>query len=228
MAWAVRQSMLQFICNRLFSQRNCNTVDQAEISNMDYVLKLARIKGVLRASDLDEQNIPRVYLSRLVDRGLLFKTGRGLYVASDAEFTEHHSLAEAARRVPTGVICLLSALVFHNLTTQLPNQVWMAIAPNAWKPKVDQPRLRIVRMSGSALKEGVDEHTVEGVTIKVFNPSKTVADCFRYRNKIGTDVALEALREYHRSRRGSINELMHYARIDHVANVMLPYLESLS
>lgn len=201
---------------------------QVEISNMDYVLDLARTKGVLRASDLDEHNIPRIYLSRLVDRGLLFKTGRGLYIASDAEYTEHHSLAEACRRVPTGVICLLSALVFHHLTSQVPNQVWMAIDSSAWKPRVDQPRLRIVRMSGSVLTAGIDEHLVEGVTVRIFNPSKTIADCFRYRNKIGTDVAIEALRAYHRSRCGSINELMHYARINRVANVMLPYLESLS
>jgi predicted transcriptional regulator of viral defense system len=201
---------------------------EANISKVDRVLNLARSKGVLRASDLAALEIPRVYLSRLVERGLLIKTGRGLYVAGDAEYTEHHSLAEACRRVPSGVICLLSALVFHELTSQLPHQVWMAIDPHAWKPQVDQPKLRIVRMSGEALTEGLETHTIEGVDVRVFNPAKTVADCFRYRHKIGVDVAIEALRGYYRDRRGTMDDLMHYARIDRVANVILPYMESLA
>lgn len=198
-----------------------------DVSQSERLLELARAKGVLRAGDLAALCIPRVYLSRLVDRGLLIKTGRGLYVPSDAEFTEHHTLAEASRRVPDGIICLLSALSFHQMTTQLPHQVWMAIDKNAWRPKVDQPKVRVVLMSGEALTAGVSEHTIEGVLVRIFNPAKTVADCFRYRNKIGVDVAIEALREYHRDRRGTMDELMHYARIDRVANVMRPYLESL-
>jgi predicted transcriptional regulator of viral defense system len=198
------------------------------VSQATKLLELAHAKGVLRASDLAALEIPRVYLTRLVESGQLIKTGRGLYVPSDADFTEHHTLAEASRRVPGGIICLLSALSFHQMTSQLPHAVWMAIDKGAWRPKVDQPQLRIVVMSGDRLTAGVDEHTIEGVPVFVYNPAKTVADCFRYRYKIGVDVAIEALREYHRDRRGTMDELMYYARIDRVANVMLPYLESLT
>lgn len=194
---------------------------------MAKLLELARSKGILRTSDLATLGIPRVYLTRLLDNGQLIRTGRGLYVLSDAELTEHHSLAEASRRVPGGVICLLSALAFHQMTSQLPHQVWMAIDKKAWKPNTGQPQLRIVRMSGEPLTAGTMQRLVEGVSVKVFNPAKTVADCFRYRNKIGVDVAIEALREYHRDRRGTTDELMHYARIDRVDKIMLPYLESL-
>jgi predicted transcriptional regulator of viral defense system len=205
-----------------------NAVEVDNRSNMTKILALAQAKGVLRPSDLIALDLPRVYLARLVARGLLVKTGRGLYVSSDAEFTEHHTLAEASRRVPGGVICLLSALAFHQMTSQLPYQVWMAVDKHGSRPKVDQPRLRVVLMSGDSLRSGVHEHTVEGVSMRVFCPAKTVADCFRFRNKIGVDVAIEALREYHRDRRGTMEELMHFARIDRVANVMQPYLESLS
>jgi predicted transcriptional regulator of viral defense system len=196
-------------------------------SRMARILEIAQAKGVLRASDLSTQNIPRVYLARLVERGLLLKAGRGLYVPADAEFSENHTLAEAGRRVPAGVICLLSALAFHGMTSQLPHAVWMAIDKRSWRPKVDQPRLRIILMSGEALVAGVEEQVIEGVPVGVFNPAKTVADCFRYRNKIGVDIAIEALREYHRDHRGTMDDLMKYARIDRVDKVMLPYLESL-
>ncbi|MFN3430040.1 MAG: type IV toxin-antitoxin system AbiEi family antitoxin domain-containing protein [Candidatus Sericytochromatia bacterium] len=192
------------------------------------LLALARTKGILRSSDLAPLGIPRAYLTRLVENGHLLKTGRGLYVLSDAEWTEHHPLAEASRRAPGGIICLLSALTFHQMTSQLPHHVWMAIDRHAWRPKIDQPKLRVVIMSGERLTAGVDEHLIEGVSVRIYNPAKTVADCFRFRNKIGVDVAIEALRAYHRERRGTMDELMHYARIDRVAKVMLPYLESLS
>jgi predicted transcriptional regulator of viral defense system len=196
-------------------------------TRVEQVLQLAREAGVLRPRDLRARGIPHVYLQRLYERGLLQRSGRGLYTAIDAEITEHHTLAEACKRVPQGVICLLSALRFHDLTTQEPYQVWMAIHPKAYRPQLDYPPLRVVRFSGPALTSGVEEHTVEHVPVRVYSVAKTVADCFRYRNKIGLDVALEALRDGWRERRFTLDEIWRYAEICRVANVMRPYLESL-
>ena len=181
---------------------------------------------MLRPRDLDAYGIPRVYLSRLHDRNLLLRVGRGLYVTADLEATEHHTLAEACKRVPHGVLCLLSALQFHGLTTQSPSEVWMAIERKARLPLVTRPAMRFVRFSGSALTEGIKDEQIEGVTIKVYNPAKTVIDCFKYRNKIGLDVALEALRDCLRTRKCTIDELTYYAQVCRVAKVMRPYLEA--
>jgi len=159
--------------------------------------------------------------------GQVQRVGRGLYVPLDSEITQHHGLAQVAKRVPHGVICLLSALLFHEIGTQLPSQVWIAIDVDARKPRVEYPPLRVVRFSGLALTEGVEAHRLEGVDVKVYGVAKTVADCFKYRNKIGLDVALEALREARRGRRATIDEIWRYAKIDRVSNVMRPYLESL-
>src|SRR5437870_11583448 len=137
------------------------------------------------------------------DEGAIMRVGRGLYVARGARPTEHHSLAQASKRVPHGVVCLLSALRFHDLTTQSPFQVWLAISAKARLPKTDNPPLRIVRFSQRMLAYGLQEHRIEGVSVRIFSPAKTVADCFRSRNKIGLDVALEALRECIRKRRRS-------------------------
>ncbi|HEX6818467.1 MAG TPA: type IV toxin-antitoxin system AbiEi family antitoxin domain-containing protein [Ktedonobacterales bacterium] len=196
-------------------------------SKADQVLQLAREMGVLRSRDLARYGIAREYLARLTRAGQLERVGRGLYVLADADLTEHHSLAEAAKRVPTGIVCLLSALRFHDLTTQAPFEVWLALPPTARRPRPGSPPLRIVRFSGPALTEGVEEHAIEGVRVRVYNPAKTVADCFKYRNKLGLDVALEALRETWRERRATMDELWHYAEVCRVATVMRPYLESL-
>jgi predicted transcriptional regulator of viral defense system len=190
------------------------------------ILEIVEEAGVLRPRDLDPHGIPRIYLSRLCERGFLQRVGRGLYVLPNANVSEHHTLAEACKRVTHGVVCLLSALRFHELTTQSPSEVWLAIGSKAWRPQVDYPRLRFVRFSARALEAGVEEHSIEGVTARIYNPAKTVADCFKYRNKIGVDVALEALRECRRQRRCSNDELWHNAKICRVANVMRPYMEA--
>jgi len=190
-------------------------------------LELVRKAGVLRPRELSAHNIPRQYLHLLHEEGLVHRVGRGLYVAADADPTEHHSLAEASKRVPRGVVCLLSALRFHHLTTQVPPEVWTAIGEKTRAPKPGRPRLHLVRFSGEALTSGIEDHSIEGITAKVYNPAKTVADCFKFRNKIGLDVALEALRDCWHQRRTSMDELWKYAKICRVANVMRPYLESL-
>ncbi len=192
------------------------------------VLRLVRRLGIVRPRDLRAHGLPGEALWRLARRGLVELGSRGVYVLADHEFTEHHSLAEAAKRVPQSVICLLSALRAHDLTTQLPHEVWIAIDRKARLPKSGAAKLRVVRFSGKALSEGVERRRLEGVTVPIYNVAKTVADCFKYRNKIGLDVALEALREAWRERRATSQELWKYAEICRVANVMRPYLESLT
>jgi predicted transcriptional regulator of viral defense system len=194
-------------------------------SKMEQLLALARQSGILRPQDLAGGRIPRTYLRRLVERGALERTGRGLYRLVERQTSENHSLAEACKRVPHGVVCLLSALRFHDLTTQAPFEVWMAIDIKARAPVAGQPPLRIVRMSGEARTAGIEEHRIEGVTVRVYSSAKTIADCFKYRNKIGLDVALEALRDYRRVR-GSMDDLWRLARTCRVDNVMRPYLEA--
>lgn len=191
------------------------------------VLEIARDVGVIRAKDMAARGIHPSILQHLEQQGLLIRSGRGLYTSVEAEITEHHSLVEAVKRVPNGVICLLSALSFYELTSQAPFEVWMAIPQKARRPKDRLLPLRIVYMSGSALKLGIEEHQIEGISVRVYCIAKTVADCFKYRNKIGLDVALEALRECWLKRRCSIDEIGRYARFCRVENVMRPYLEIL-
>lgn len=193
----------------------------------EQITQLARERGVLRSRDLDSLGIPREHLSRMQRRGQLIRMGRGIYILPDADVTPHHGLAEAAKRVPEGVVCLLSALVYHEMTMQVPFQVWLAIGSRAWRPKVDYPPLRIVRFSGAALTAGITTHEIEGVMVPVYTPAKTVADCFKYRNKVGLDVALEALRDCLRQRKATVDELWRYAKICRVQNVMRPYLEAM-
>jgi predicted transcriptional regulator of viral defense system len=192
----------------------------------DKVVGYMRRAGVLRPRELDGLGVSRIYLQRLCNRGIVERVGRGLYVLADADVTEHHSFAAACKRVPHGVVCLLSALRFHGLTTQLPSEVWIAIDQSARRPRVQQPRIRVVRFSGAALSEGVETIRIENVPVRVYNAAKTVADCFKYRNKIGRDVALEALRDCRRQRKATNDELWHFAKICRVANVMRPYLEA--
>jgi predicted transcriptional regulator of viral defense system len=191
------------------------------------VLALARRRGVLRPRDLTEQGLSREVIRRLEAEGLLERRARGLYVPTSVERSEHEMLALASRRVPHGVICLLSALRFHDLTTQNPSKIWLAIDRKARTPKEPELPLQIVRFSGEALSEGIEEHSIDGVRVRVYVPAKTVADCFKYRRKIGLDVALETLRDFLRTRRGTIDELWHYAAICRVQNVMRPYLEAM-
>ncbi len=192
------------------------------------IVKHLRKRGVQRTRDLERLGISREYLRKLVATGVLQRVARGLYILADADISENHTLAEASRRVPNGIVCLLSSLRFHGLTTQAPFEVWMAIDRDAWRPVSDYPPLRIVRLSRAALRAGVEKHQIEGVTVKLYSPAKTVADCFKFRNRIGLDVALEALRDYRRLRKGSMDDLWNCAKVCRVANVMRPYLESLT
>ena len=191
------------------------------------ILKLARQMGLIRPRDVEAAGVHPEYLLRLYRNGDLTRVGRGLYALPDGQTCEFLSLAEVAKRVPNTVIYLISALEFHNLTTQITPSVWIAIENKKWEPVFDYPPLIIVRLSGDAFSFGVEEHEIDRITVKVYSPAKTVADCFKFRNKVGLDVALEALRETWRSRKATMDELWETAKVCRVANVMRPYLEAI-
>jgi predicted transcriptional regulator of viral defense system len=194
----------------------------------DRVIELARKLRWIRVRDVVAAGIHPEVLRRLYRAGRLAQVSRGLYILPDADVGEGASLAEAALRVPRGILCLLSALRLHDLTTQSPFEVWMAVGPKARAPRADGVQIRIVRMTGPALTEGIEHRTIDAVPVKVFSVAKTVADCFKFRSSVGLDVAMEALREAYRSRRATIDEIWYFAQIDRVASVMRPYLDSLS
>jgi predicted transcriptional regulator of viral defense system len=192
------------------------------------LLQVLRRLGIVRAADLEAHGIPRGQIYRLLRKGLVERQARGIYVASKHPITAEHTLTQVAKRVPAGVFCLLTALRFHELTTQAPAEVWIALAEKARKPKLEYPRLRVARFSGPALSEGIETHRLEGVEVRVYSAAKTVADCFKYRNKIGIDIAVEALRDFSRRHRGGTTELARYARICRVTRVMQPYLDAIA
>ena len=196
-------------------------------SPIERLTRLARKFGVIRSRDLARYGVARQYLRVAEQRGILRRAGRGIYLPENAKITEHHSLAEASKRVPGGVICLFSALRFYDLTTQSPFEVWIAIGQKARTPKVDNVKLRVLRFSPETLRFGVVKHRIEGTEVPVFTPAKTVADCFKFRHKIGLDIALEALRDTFRQKKATIDMIWAAAKICRVANVMRPYLESL-
>jgi predicted transcriptional regulator of viral defense system len=172
--------------------------------------------------------IPNNYLTRLVKSGQIQKLGRGIYATETLPASEHISLLEVSCKAPKAVICLLSALRFHAIGTQNPHEIWIAIDVKAWTPRIDSPAVHIARFSGEALNFGIEKRRISGLELQVFSPAKTVADCFKFRNKIGVDVALEALRDCYRQKKASMEELWEAAKICRVANVMRPYLESLN
>ena len=189
------------------------------------VLRLVAKHGLVRARDLGDR-IPRATLARMVKSSQLIQISRGLYAAPGQSRSENEQLTQIAIRCPRGVFCLLTALRFHQLTTQSPHEIWLAIPNKARPPKPGYPPLRIVRFSGAALAKGIELHQVDGAKIRVYSVAKTVADCFKYRNKIGLDVAMEALRECRREKRATNDELWRYAKVCRVAEVMRPYMES--
>lgn len=195
-------------------------------TKMDALMRLAQ-RGPLRARDLAEAQIPRTYLKRLCDQGVLERVERGVYRLVESCSTEFHSLAQISLRFPKAAVCLLSALQFHGLTTELPHAVWIMIDRHARRPASTNLRIETVRASGPARTHGVDVHEIEGVSVKITSPAKTVADCFRYRRHLGLDVAMAALRDYVDGEYGTIDELVEAAKADRVYPFLRPYLEIL-
>jgi predicted transcriptional regulator of viral defense system len=191
------------------------------------VLALVGQKGLLRASDLDAIDAPRIVLTRLTAAGLLERVGRGLYRRPDAQGSEHESLVTVATKVPQAVFCLLTALQFHELTTQLPRQIWIAMPRGSHAPRFDYPPIKMVQFTGEAYTAGIEELERDGIRIRVYGVAKTVADCFKHRNKIGLDVALEALKDARARNKASVDDIWRNAQVCRVANVMRPYLESI-
>jgi len=185
-------------------------------------------RGIVRLKELREAGVTAATISRMERDGEVLRLGRGLYQLSEAPLDSNHSLAEVAKRVPKGVVCLVSALTFHGLTDQLPRKVWLAIGQKDWAPKESGTPIRIVRFTERLLKDGVDAHVVEGVPIRVFSVAKTIADCFRYRNKIGLSVAIEGLQEALRQRKATPAVIAAQAERGGVATIMRPYLEALT
>ena len=191
------------------------------------ILEYVGEHGIVRPRDIEAIGLPREYLVRLHRQGKLNRPARGIYTLADANVTERHSYAEVAKRVPEGVFCLLSALAFHEMTTQSPASVWIALPKGARTPALDSPSLRIVRLSGLSLTKGIESHQVDGVPVRVYSAAKTVADCFKFRNKIGLDIAIESLKDCLRQKKASINEIYRYAKVCRVSNVIRPYMEAL-
>lgn len=199
-----------------------------KISHTDQVLSLAQQKGIIRSNDLSGIGIPRAYLSRLVQAGRLEKTGRGIYQLPDKPLSENAGMEIIAAKAPQAVFCLLTALQFHGLTTQLPKQVWIAMPQGSHPPKIDYPPIKMIQCTSTHFAEGMDIHRRNEHEFRVYNVARTIADCFKHRNKIGLDVALEALRAALAQKKVNTNELWRFAKINRVTNVMRPYLEAMT
>ncbi len=191
------------------------------------LLRVMARRGVLTAADAARRGIHSQELSRAVGAGLIERTARGQYQLAGKPVTENHALVTATQAVPRGVICLLSALAFHRIGTQLPFEVWIAIERGSRTPSLRYPPLHVVRFSGRAFDQGIEIHRLDGKLARIYGIAKTVADLFKYRKKIGLDVALESLREVWRDRRVTVDEIDHFARICRVERVMRPYMEAL-
>jgi len=198
-----------------------------DMTQEEKILELLKKSSYLRPRDLKSRGLPRTALMRLFRKGLIVRTERGLYVRPGGSETEHMSLLEVSKKIPGGVICLLSALSFHRIGTQDPYQVWIAIGRKSKIPRIGKTRLRIVRFSAASLHYGVEEHNILGNILKITGPAKTVADCFKYRNKIGLDVAIEALKEGFADRRFTSDELYRAALLCRVWKIIKPYAEAI-
>ena len=191
-------------------------------------INLLRAQGIVRLSEFKGAGITAATISRMVHDGDVIRLARGLYQMPDAPLDANHSLAEAAKRVPKGVVCLVSALAYHELTDQLPRAVWIAIGTRDWMPKEGRPAMRIVRLTDALLTDDVITVYIENVPVKVFGVAKTVADCFRHRRTVGQTVALEGLQEALRQRKATPAEIARHAERGGVATVVRPYLEALT
>lgn len=198
-----------------------------KIKHSQKALNLVKEKGIVRSSEFVEEGIPRITISRLVAAHELQKIERGLYCLPQKEFSEKESLIVVASRVPQAIFCLLTALQIHELTTQLPRKIWIAMPVDSRLPRIKYPPIKMVKYTGKAYSKGVEVQQSEGIDYRVYNVAKTIADCFKHRNKIGIDIAIEALKDTYGKNKVTTDELWHYAKICRVANVMRPYIEAI-
>ena len=194
---------------------------------IESVQKIVQEHKLIRSKDLREHALDRAHLWNLAQAGRIERVGHGLYRAKNATISEYETLLEVAKRIPSGVLCLSSALRYHELTSENPFETWLAIERGTWTPRMDFPPLRILHISKAAFEYGIETHSVDGGTLRVYTPAKTVADCFKFRSRIGMETAIGALRAAYRERKVSMDELWKAAKICRVANVIRPYMESL-
>jgi predicted transcriptional regulator of viral defense system len=194
----------------------------------DRAVALLQERGMTRLSEFRQKGVTAATISRLEQEGAIVRLARGLYQLSDATTHAHHALAEASKLVPRGVVCLVSALAFHDLTDQIPSRVWIAIGRKDWRPCINYPPIRFVRFPAQRLASDVECHAIEGVQVPIFGVAKTLADLFRYRRVVGTGVAIEGLREALRRRKATPAEISKAAVEAGVWNVMQPYMEALT
>jgi predicted transcriptional regulator of viral defense system len=197
------------------------------LSKTKLLLTAFNNRNMMTTAEIEQLGMSREYLRRLVKSGQVHRLSRGLYAAANAPFNSHVTVVEASRLIPGGVICLLTALRYHELTTQSPFEVWIAVAREAWKPNPDGLSVRYVEMREPSFSAGVENHTIDNISIPIFCVAKTLADCFKFRNKIGIDVAIEALRDALRRKSTNADEIWHYAKICRVSKVIYPYLEAI-
>ena len=193
----------------------------------EQVLKLAKSQGLITAKDIESIGISRNYLYKLCSEGKLTRSSRGIYMYPDMPITENHSLIEISKKNPNAVICLISALYYYKITTQIPHEIWVAIKKDTRKTKFDYPPVRYTVLSGKSYSYGITENNIDGHKVKFYSLAKTIADCFKLRNQIGIDIALEALKESIQSKQVTIDELTEAAKINRVLNIMLPYMEAI-
>lgn len=199
----------------------------ADATYSKYKKLFAENNGILRASTAIELGVPKHVLYKMVETGELVRETQGVYRLSESDPLGNPDLVQISLRVPRAVICLISALYFHELTTQIPHAVYLALPRDVKTPKISYPPIRSFHFSEASYKSGIEEHALDGVPVKIYNREKTVADCFKFRQKIGMDVALEALRDSMRQPRSNVSMLMKYAKLNRVDKVMRPYLEAL-
>jgi predicted transcriptional regulator of viral defense system len=204
-----------------------NLTAKTPATKREQILALAKKAGLIRPRDVVALGISGEYLNKLLAEGELERPTRGVYRLPDRPVTERTQLAEVAKRVPNAVVTLLSALQFHGLTTQLPHEIWIAIPEGMRTPRIDYPPVRVTRFAHEPYQYGIEKHRVDGIEVKVYSAAKTVADCFKLRGQIGLDVALEALRDCRRQRKGTTDQLWEAAKVCRMTNVMKPYMEAL-
>lgn len=198
------------------------------LTHRDRILDLLHQKGMARLSEILETGVTRTAVSRLEREGSILRLARGLYQLPDAPLEEHHALAEATKLVPKGVVCLVSALSFHELTDTIPRRVWIAIGGKEWRPRILHPPMRIVRFPSPSLINHVDSHPIEGVDVRITNPARTIVDLFRYRRTVGQNLAIEGMREALRTRKVMPREIHRIAAEMDQWRIVRPYLETMA
>ncbi|MGD9707751.1 MAG: type IV toxin-antitoxin system AbiEi family antitoxin domain-containing protein [Candidatus Delongbacteria bacterium] len=197
------------------------------MSRNDKIFQLFEDKKMIRSRDVEAIGIPREYLLRMVSKGLVIRVARGMYCLSDENFKGYESYVEAVMTAPNGVICLISALHFYSTTTQISDKIWMAVKKGSWRPRSDSVQIKYNIFSDNSYNYGIEIHKINNIEIPVYSVAKTVADCFKFRNKIGLDVAIEALKEAIRSKKAGVDEIYEAAKVCRVSRVIQPYLESI-